>query len=261
MINTLTTNCEAAWKWFWTMLAEYWPTVVMSALNLVSAFVSIQPMLAGHPLYFIALVLIGVVANIVLWHKQHVLLKKVKIYEDVFSAALSPEEALNILLGAWVKGIRFTHAERVSVYKHDAGKFYRIGRHCPDPNLSDGGSRTVYEGGVIFKTWEQEKLKIELLPDPNEGIDEYHAALLENDVAISKTKLKLVRLKARSYYAFRLPEPEGQHSMAVILFESKKPAGLDMKKLENLLTLPEAGIIARQVSQRELPTSAKMKGY
>lgn len=136
-------------------------------------------------------------------------------------------------LGVIATDFRFTHAERISVYKPENEIFVMLGRFSLNPEFNRAG-RGEYplEQGCLGKAYREEKAIAMNLPDSTSSPEEYYKQM-ERDWNIPKKTMKKCKMKSRSYAAFSLKDETGLSNVAVIVFESTRVDGLDGEDLEH----------------------------
>ena len=111
-----------------------------------------------------------------------------------------------------------------------------MGRYseCPDFNRKGRG---VYPDnqGCISETWKKGECFIDHLVDPNVNLGGYCEYQYQN-WKVNHDVSRKFKMKSRSYYGIAIKDRNGISRVAVILFESVNPEGLDRDKISKFLT-------------------------
>lgn len=135
-------------------------------------------------------------------------------------------------LGVLATGLQFAYTERISVYKPEGEILVMLGRFSHNTEFNRAGrSEYPMKEGCLGRAYQEGKAIVVDLPDPNSGPDEYYNRM-EKEWNMSKKLMKKLKMKSRSYAAFALKDETGLNNEAVVVFESTKENGLDVKALE-----------------------------
>jgi hypothetical protein len=128
--------------------------------------------------------------------------------------------------------------ERVSLYFYDSSRFICIGIYSSNEVFRRKPSR-IYgmHQGCIAKTWQRNKFQDSDAPDPELDIGKYISYQQEN-YGYEKKQLCDMQMKSRSYSGIRIKNPRSE-AIAVLIFESTKPSGLPIGKIDRLIDLDE----------------------
>ncbi len=124
------------------------------------------------------------------------------------------------LLIAVARIIRLSNDDRVSIYTHDEGLFWMLGRYSISPVLKARG-RPHYpaDQGAIGQAWRDGHAYVGSLPDPQLNEDEYYEEL-KSTYNIPKGVAREFSMKSRCIVAFAVYDSKESQRKAVIVFES-----------------------------------------
>jgi hypothetical protein len=162
-------------------------------------------------------------------------------YSTLFSGLLS-------ILSNQVLG--YGPTERVSVYRHDDHKkgFRMVSRYSDSHEFAKPSERTFYpdDEGAIGRAWQEAKLVVAELPDPDEDMNRYLKSS-EQDWRIKSEVAEKFTMKSCCYAAFPLKHPHGSEygNIAVVVFESTKKNRLQVEKLKEEMSGAEGERISK----------------
>lgn len=167
-------------------------------------------------------------------------------------------------LGALAARLSFTSTDRVTVYSHDGSKFVMLGRYAEDPNLNGRGRGIQQDDqGCVGRAWRDGEAYIATLPDPVTDADAYYQTI-EANWGMSQQVCQALRMKSRSYAAFRIGRPR-LPPRAVIVFESTRANAFKMKDLRSeIRDYEEARLLGFLEANRETepaPSVAREAGF
>lgn len=136
-------------------------------------------------------------------------------------------ELFNSYLKLIVRNLKFSHNERISVYKVYNNKFKLLGRSSPNPRLAKIGRKEYpIDKGFIAKGWEEGEFFIDDLPSVDASrtsLNNYIKAV--NDIKeIDKEIVESISMKSRSFFVYRLNGYDS-NPKAIIVFESLNSKG------------------------------------
>ena len=161
--------------------------------------------------------------------------------------------------------LKLGDSERVSIYKHDGSSFVMLGRYSLSPALNRKG-RGIYPDtqGVIAESWKTGEVSCTDIPDPGANLAAYIVYSRDKWNIPEETTNSLTML-SRSISAFPITDSTDSKRIAVIVFESTSPDGLNPDRIRASLKHGEAkrltAFIERMRPQEPTPSSAWKVGY
>jgi len=160
--------------------------------------------------------------------------------------------------------VGLTTDERVSLYKLDMNMFSCIGRYSENEIFNSKPTRFYpRDQGGISRAWEIGILEDAAAPDPIENMQAWINYNVEK-YNFTEEDLSNIRMKSRAFYGVRLKNSHNV-TIAVILFESLKPNGLQFGKLKRLLNDQEKTNLTSLIESlnEHIPTleSAREEGF
>lgn len=158
----------------------------------------------------------------------------------------------------------FGDTERVSVYRHDDGKFALLCRYSKNPIYQRRG-RPFYPDneGCIGKAWREGEDYIDDLPDPEHSSRDYEERL-RRDWNIPAETTRNFKMKSRSYAALAI-ENHRDERVGVMVFESTRTDVLKSDQIKAVFLTTEAKRFAKFIeSVKPFEASmayAKGKGF
>ena len=151
--------------------------------------------------------------------------------------------------------------DRISVYSHEEQAFIMLGRYSPNPEYKKPG-RGIYpdDQGCIGEAWRQGKSIISNIPNP--GTKGYYREMLRWN--ITENIANSLQMKSQCYVGYAIHNNH-RNRIAVIVFESIDPSGLDDKKINSKLIGGGEEMIAlfleKMHSLEPTPTFALDRGF
>lgn len=138
--------------------------------------------------------------------------------------------------------LNLTPDDRITLYKHSGRAFFRLGRYSANPELAKRG-RPIYldTEGCMGRAWQMKECYDNGAPAADHSSTEYEKYMKEK-WDIKKKDSRGFRMKSRCYCAFRIDQ--GPKKLAVLVFESVRPDGLDFDKLKELVSEQEGPRLA-----------------
>jgi hypothetical protein len=131
-------------------------------------------------------------------------------------------ELFNSYLNLLVKNLKFTHNDRISVYKVHEGKFCLIGRKSVNPTLESTGRQDYpVDEGLIGKGWAEGEFFIDNLPDPNRNSGNTYYNQVNQIKKIPRDVCNDIRMKSRTYFIYRINGYDNEPN-SIIVMESMK---------------------------------------
>ena len=160
--------------------------------------------------------------------------------------------------------LSFEDGERISIYKHHGKAFIMLGRWAKNP-VSEQPGRALYpaDQGCVGTAWRKGTAFDSGLPDPQTQEAEYRK-VQKSHWSIAKADVEGLRMKARSYAAYRLHHPIGGKGFAVVVFESLDPNRLSEQRLESFGHAERQNIVEWLETMERFepkPSYAKEQGY
>lgn len=160
--------------------------------------------------------------------------------------------------------LQLTTNERVSLYKLDMNLFSCIGRYSENETFNSKPSRFYpRDQGGISRAWEVGIFEDAGAPDPEESMQAWIDYNIVN-YNFTEEELSEIRMKSRAFYGVRLKNSHNV-TIAVILFESLNPNGLQFGKLRRLLNDQEKTNLPALIESlsEHIPTleSAREEGF
>lgn len=135
------------------------------------------------------------------------------------------KEAWDVTLKTLNDNFSLAHEERISVYKHEQGKFVLYHRYSDNPTLKKPGRPFYPETeGCIGKAWHEGKCEEDSLSDPSmaAGLRQYKREQSDK-FGISADVVDGFKMLPRSYAAYAIFDLNKRDKVAVIVFESLAP--------------------------------------
>ena len=161
--------------------------------------------------------------------------------------------------------LQLQRSERISLFSvgTEVRHFSLLARYALDTNYQDPG-RKVYpvNQGIVGRVCRGEDYSLDKLPDPKRDLDRYYAAI-ENTLNVPREVAEKVVMQSRSYAGFGIKDFENR-LVAVLVFESENPNGLDSRKLEKVMKEVEHDRLKKLLARTTLdiePSIPSQEGY
>ena len=127
-------------------------------------------------------------------------------------------ELFNSYLNLLVKNLKFTHNERISVYKVHEGKFCLIGRKSVNPILEQMGRQDYpVNEGLIGKGWAEGDYYIDSLPDPNRSNGNPYYNQVNQIKKIPRDVCDNIKMKSRTYFMYRINGYDNEPNSIIVM--------------------------------------------
>ena len=141
---------------------------------------------------------------------------------------------------------------RVSIYKHQGNHFTLLGR-CSDNPLFNKKGLQIYSDteGFIALGWQNSTYKIHNIPEWKHKGATYKSFMKEKCI-IQEDRLKKLTMHSRSFYIYRLDNPNSTNPHGIIVFEKMNETEINIQKVEEAFVTHKNQIIALLKSMKTL---------
>lgn len=146
---------------------------------------------------------------------------------------------------------------RISLYRHEQGRFVCVGRHSAHSTYHQLGGQAVHPGdyGHLRRAWDEGVAFQEKLPDPQVQPAKWVDAL-RHAFGFSDDDIAGLSMPSRSIAAFAVRDGSSGRALGVVVFESLEPDGLSLNLLRHLMRGDEGNDLARFLGSPRAPSLA-----
>jgi len=141
---------------------------------------------------------------------------------------------------------------RVSIYKHQSTHFTLLGRCSDNPRFNKKGLQ-IYpdDEGFIALGWQHKVFKIFNIPIwKHQGTT--YAKFMKEKCQIQEERIKKLTMHSRSFYVYRLDNPNGTQPHGIIVFETISEAEINIEPIQAVFASHSNQIIALLKSMKTL---------
>lgn len=151
-------------------------------------------------------------------------------------------------LAILARNLGFGDSERISVYRQHGELFVMLSRYSDSPIFTNRGRGIQpIQQGCVGEAWCNGESIVLDLPDPKKDLESYLSAAAQRNVP--REVAERFAMKSRAYAAFRLRDDKTNRQVAVVVFESTKPHGLQPDRLRSMMIGSEGEQLVEMIRQ------------